>query len=66
ALELQAVVARGDWAVIQGGIVGTKSALQSYCGYGGFARKPLPRPGKAETARWKGDFEEIMEVEGTL
>ncbi|TKA73332.1 hypothetical protein B0A49_05256 [Cryomyces minteri] len=59
-------VARGDWAVIQGGIVGTKSTLQSYCGYGGFARKPLPRPGKAETARWKGDFEEIMEVEGTL
>ncbi|OJD29481.1 dihydrodipicolinate synthase [Diplodia corticola] len=66
ARELQAVVARGDWGAIQGGVVGTKSALASWFGYGGYARKPLPRPGKEEAARWKGLFEELVEVEKGL
>ncbi|KAI4242077.1 MAG: hypothetical protein L6R42_011112, partial [Xanthoria sp. 1 TBL-2021] len=37
AKKLQAVVARGDWAAISGGIVGTKSALETHYGYGGVA-----------------------------
>jgi 4-hydroxy-2-oxoglutarate aldolase len=63
ARKLQAVVARGDWAAIQGGIIGTKSALQSHYGYGGFARKPLPRPDKEEAARWRQAFEEVVTLE---
>src|SRR5262249_37249960 len=39
ARRIQAIVARGDWAAIQGGIVGTKSALVAFFGYGGYARK---------------------------
>ena len=58
--------ARGDWAAIQGGIVGTKAAMQSYFGYGGYCRKPLPRPGKEETKRWRELFEEIVTLERAL
>ncbi|KAI4121595.1 MAG: hypothetical protein LQ347_006804 [Umbilicaria vellea] len=66
AQQLQAVVARGDWAAIAGGIVGTKSALEWYFGYGGVARKPLPRPTSAEVARWKEAFAEVVGLEKGL
>ncbi|KAL8708774.1 MAG: hypothetical protein Q9220_006416 [cf. Caloplaca sp. 1 TL-2023] len=66
ARKLQAVVARGDWAAISGGIVGTKSALQSFYHYGGFARKPLPRPTKQETVKYASDFKELVELEKSL
>ena len=66
AQKLQAIIARGDWAAIQGGIVGTKAAMQSYFGYGGYCRKPLPRPGKEETKRWRELFEEIVALEESL
>ncbi|KAF2266031.1 aldolase [Lojkania enalia] len=66
ARKLQAIVARGDWAAIQGGIIGTKAALMSYFGYGGYARKPLPRPSKEETRRWRDAFEELVRYENSL
>ena len=66
ARKLQAIVARGDWAAIQGGIIGTKSALMSYFEYGGYARKPLPRPGKEENRKWRNAFEELVKVEKSL
>lgn len=66
ARELQAVVARGDWAAIRGGVVGTKSALMTFFGYGGYARKPLPRPGKEESLRWRQGFEELVATEKAL
>ncbi|KAK8203796.1 hypothetical protein HDK77DRAFT_77915 [Phyllosticta capitalensis] len=66
AQTLQEVVARGDWAAIRGGIVGTKSALMSFFGYGGYARKPLPRPGKDESKAWREAFDEMVQVEKSL
>lgn len=66
ARTAQEVVARGDWAAISGGIVGTKSALQSYFGYGGVCRRPLPAPMKGEAAKFRMDFEEIVEYEKAL
>lgn len=66
ARKLQAVIARGDWAAIQGGVVGTKSALQSHFCYGGYSRKPLPRPNKEEAARWRDAFDEIVKLEQSL
>ena len=66
AKKLQAVVARGDWAAISGGIVGTKSALDTYFGYGGIARRPLPRVTKSEAAEYANDFKEIVGLEKTL
>lgn len=66
ARKLQAIIARGDWAAIQGGVVGTKCAMQSHFGYGGYCRKPLPRPGKDETKRWREAFDEIVALERSL
>ena len=66
AKKLQAVVARGDWAAIAGGIVGTKSALDTYFGYGGIARRPLPQATKCEAAKFASDFKEIVELEKAL
>lgn len=66
AQKLQAVVARGDWVAISGGIVATKSALDTYLGYGGIARRPLPRVTKSEAATFASDFKEIMELENVL
>jgi len=66
ARAMQAAVARGDWAAITGGIVGTKSALESYFGYGGYGRKPLPKPTKQEVAKYAEDFKELVEIEKRL
>ena len=66
AQKLQAVVARGDWAAITGGLVGNKSALETYFGYGGYGRKPLPRVSKQEAAKFAANFKELMELERSL
>lgn len=66
AQKLQAIVARGDWAAIQGGIIGTKAGLVAHFGYGGYARKPLPRPSKEETNKWREAFDELVKTENSL
>lgn len=66
AEKMQAVVARGDWGAIKGGVVGTKSCLQSYFGYGGYGRRPLPRPTPEQDATYKADFEELLLLEDFL
>ena len=66
AKEVQAIVARGDAAAIKSGIIGTKSAMQSYYGYGGVARRPLPRPGKGDAERYKEAFRELVDYENGL
>ncbi|KAJ4409004.1 hypothetical protein N0V91_002818 [Didymella pomorum] len=66
AQKLQAIVARGDWAAIQGGIIGTKAGLVAHFGYGGYARKPLPRPSKEETNKWRDSFAELVKTENSL
>jgi len=66
AQKLQAIVSRGDWGVIAGGITGTKSALESYFGYGGYARRPLPKPSKEDVARYEAALKEVVALEKTL
>ena len=66
AQKLQAVVARGDWGVIAGGVSGTKSGLMSHYGYGGYARRPLGKPSKEEEARWAKMTEEVVKLENSL
>jgi len=66
AQKMQEVLARGDWAAIQGGIVSTKAGMQGCLGYGGYARSPLPRPTREEEERWKGMFSELMKLEKSL
>lgn len=66
AQKYQEVLARGDWAAIRTGLVGTKVALQEYNGYGGWARKPLPRPQGEERQKIVDDFRELVDLEKTL
>ena len=66
AQKLQEIVARGDWTAIQGGIVSTKAGMESWLGYGGYARSPLPRPAKDESVTWKEGFRELMALEKSL
>ncbi|OJD22312.1 hypothetical protein ACJ73_06338 [Blastomyces percursus] len=66
ARGVQEILARGDWVAIQGGVVGIKSAMKSHLGYGGFARKPLPRPTEAMEERYSREFRELVEYERSL
>ena len=66
AQQLQAILARADWVVQKGGVVGTKAALESWFGYGGFARAPLPRLGKDDAWKNRAGFEEIVRLESSL
>ncbi|KAH8666674.1 dihydrodipicolinate synthetase family protein-like protein [Xylariales sp. PMI_506] len=62
----QEYVAQGDWVAIQGGVIGVKAGLQSWMGYGGYARSPLPRPTAEQTATWKEGFRELVALEKSL
>lgn len=66
ARELQKVVAAADWAVIEGGVVGTKAALEACFGYGGVARKPLPCIDDEEIAQWGSRLRECADLEKKL
>ncbi|KAF4635967.1 hypothetical protein G7Y89_g2124 [Cudoniella acicularis] len=66
AQAMQEIVARGDWAAIQGGIISTKAGMESWLGYGGFARSPLPRPTSDESSKWKEGFRELVALEKSL
>ncbi|KAK6367514.1 hypothetical protein LTR64_007490 [Lithohypha guttulata] len=62
AQKLQAIVARGDWAVISGGVAG----LEAWYGYGGIARRPLPKPSQEDVAKYKDMLKEVVELENSL
>ncbi|KAF2502398.1 aldolase [Lophium mytilinum] len=66
ALALQKVLSKGDWVLTKAAIPGTKSALQSYYGYGGYPRRPLKRLSKEQTQAVADGIKEIMEVEKSL
>lgn len=66
AREIQEIVGRGDWTAIQSGVIGVKVCLQEYDGYGGWARKPLPRPEGEQRRRIVEGFKELMELERSL
>ncbi|KAI9835752.1 MAG: hypothetical protein M1819_001931 [Sarea resinae] len=66
AKKMQAIVARGDWAAITSGVVGTKSALETFYGYGGYGRKPLPRPTKQDVLKYTEGFRELVALEKSL
>lgn len=66
AQEMQEIVAQGDWTAIQGGVVGVKSGLQSWMGYGGYARSPLPKPTAEQERNWKEGFRDLFMLEKSL
>ncbi|KAF4624642.1 hypothetical protein G7Y89_g13529 [Cudoniella acicularis] len=66
AFALQKVLSKGDWVLTKAAIAGTKSAIQSYYGYGGFPRRPLKRLDEVRTTAIKEGIEEVMSVEKSL
>ncbi|TQS32613.1 hypothetical protein Golomagni_07067 [Golovinomyces magnicellulatus] len=66
ATEVQAIVARGDWAAIKGGFVSVKAALNKYRGYGGEPRKPCAFLRGDALAKQQGEFLELVQTEEKL
>ncbi|OAA68730.1 L-threo-3-deoxy-hexulosonate aldolase [Niveomyces insectorum RCEF 264] len=66
AVALQKVLSRGDWFLTKAAIAGTKQAIQSYFGYGGYPRRPLPRIDEARVNFIKEGIAEVMAVEQSL
>lgn len=66
AYELQKVLSAGDWVLTKSAIPGTKSAIQSFYGYGGYPRRPLRRLREASVKEIADQLKEVMEVERSL
>ncbi|EFX02489.1 dihydrodipicolinate synthetase family protein [Grosmannia clavigera kw1407] len=66
AVALQKTLARGDWFLTKAAIAGTKQAIQTYYGYGGFPRRPLPRLPAANVAAIADGIAEVMAIELAL
>lgn len=66
AIELQKVLSKGDWVLTKAAIPGTKAAIESYYGYGGYPRRPLKRLSKEQVEAVKEGIREVMEVEKSL
>ncbi len=63
AFEMQKVLSKGDWILTKGAIAGTKSAIQSYYGYGGFPRRPLQKLDEVKVNFIKDGVAEVMKLE---
>lgn len=66
AMEVQQLLSAADWVLTKTAIPGTKAAIQSYYGYGGYPRRPLGRLSEAQIQAVVGGVKEAMEMEATL
>jgi L-threo-3-deoxy-hexylosonate aldolase len=66
AIALQKILSKGDWPLTKAAIAGTKMAIQSYFGYGGYPRLPLKRQAEASVQSVKEQIKEIMDIENSL
>jgi len=66
AMALQKILSKGDWVLTKSAIPGTKSAIESYYGYGGYPRRPLKRLSKEKVAEVAEGIKEVMEIEKSL
>ncbi|KAH8882793.1 aldolase [Thozetella sp. PMI_491] len=66
AIALQKTLSKGDWVLTKAAIAGTKQAIQSFFGYGGYPRRPLKRLDKAQVAHIENGVREVIEVEKSL
>lgn len=66
AVALQKILSRGDWFLTKAAIAGTKQAIQSYFGYGGYPRRPLKRLDQARISAIADGIREAMDIEKSL
>ncbi|KAL4882894.1 hypothetical protein BJY04DRAFT_186258 [Aspergillus karnatakaensis] len=66
AIEAQGLLSQADWVLTKAAIPGTKSAIQSYYGYGGYPRRPLGRLSDAQVKDVADKIKEALDVEFSL
>lgn len=66
AAKLQKILSKDDWVLTKAAIAGTKSAIESYFGYGGHPRAPLKRLEKSKVSQVAEGVKEVMEIEKSL
>ncbi|KAH7362651.1 dihydrodipicolinate synthase [Plectosphaerella cucumerina] len=66
AIELQKKLSKADWVLTKAAVPGTKSAIESYYGYGGYGRAPLQRLPKEKVEAIKAGIADLMELELSL
>lgn len=66
AFEMQKVLSKGDWVLTKAAIAGTKSAIQTYYGYGGVPRGPLKKLDEVKVSGIKDGIAEVMKLEMSL
>lgn len=66
AEALQRVLSKCDWVLTKAAVPGTKSAIQSYFGYGGYGRRPLRRLEKVKVSSIEDGIKEVMDIEKSL
>ncbi|KAJ5208975.1 hypothetical protein N7449_003354 [Penicillium cf. viridicatum] len=66
AIEAQQQLSAADWVLTKAAIPGTKGAIQSYYGYGGFPRRPLSRLTDAQYQTVADKIKPAMDVELSL
>ncbi|KAJ5239939.1 L-threo-3-deoxy-hexylosonate aldolase [Penicillium chermesinum] len=66
AIEAQQQLSAADWVLTKAAIPGTKSAIQSYYGYGGHPRRPLARLSDAQAKSIADQIKDAMDVEFSL
>ncbi|KAI5866246.1 dihydrodipicolinate synthetase [Durotheca rogersii] len=66
AQKMQETLSHADWIAIQGGVICVKAGLQGWMGYGGYMRRPLPKPTIEQAKSWKEGFRELVLLEESL
>jgi len=66
ARKAQMILSKGDWVLTKAAIPGTKSAIQSYFGYGGYPRRPLRRLSEEAAKEVASKIDEMMKLEKSL
>ncbi|RPA90559.1 aldolase [Choiromyces venosus 120613-1] len=66
AIAAQKRLSKGDWVLTKAAIPGTKSAIQSYFGYGGYPRQPLQRLSADKEKEIAEKIKDLMEWENSL
>ncbi|KAK7749502.1 L-threo-3-deoxy-hexylosonate aldolase [Cytospora paraplurivora] len=66
AEQLQKLLSKSDWVLTKSAVPGTKQAIQSYFGYGGYGRRPLKRLDAARISSIEDGIKELIDIENSL
>ncbi|KIW42227.1 uncharacterized protein PV06_05791 [Exophiala oligosperma] len=64
--KLQQLLAHTDGTLVAGGVTSVKSVLQTYFGYGGNPRRPLPQASPTDAKSWAEAIKEAIDYENSI